>query len=105
MELKATHTCPVCQKSVRDMKFLFERWDEIMAAQQMPEEYANDRSLILCNDCEKRSETKYHFYYHKCNECNSYNTKVIEVIKASSRTSNVRESASEVATSHREQTE
>ena len=87
MELKATHTCPVCQKSVRDMRFLFERWDEIMAAQQMPEEYANDRSLILCNDCERRTETKYHFYYHKCCECSSYNTKVIEVIKAAARPS------------------
>ena len=81
MEMRSSHQCPICQKSVRDMRWLYERLDEVLAVQQMPEEYANDRSLILCNDCEKRSETKYHFLYHKCQQCSSYNTKVIETMK------------------------
>lgn len=81
MEMRSTHACPVCQKSVRDMSFLYRKLDEVLSAQPMPDEYAKDRSLILCNDCERRSETKYHFLYHKCVLCNSYNTKVIEVLR------------------------
>lgn len=81
MELRSTHQCPICQKSVRDMKWLHSRLDAVLEAQQMPEEYSRDKSLILCNDCEKRSQTKYHFLYHKCTHCTSYNTKVIEIIK------------------------
>ena len=57
MELRSTHQCPICLKSVRDMKWLHSRLDAVLEAQQMPEEYSSDKSLILCNHCEKWSQT------------------------------------------------
>ena len=44
---------------------------------QMPEEYKDKISKILCNDCEKKTEAPFHFMYHKCVECGGYNTSVI----------------------------
>lgn len=43
----------------------------------MPPEYAKYISHIFCNDCEKKSTAKYHFFYHKCVHCGSYNTTVL----------------------------
>ncbi|RHZ10987.1 hypothetical protein DYB26_008488 [Aphanomyces astaci] len=48
------------------------------------EDYTQDyRSQIYCSDCERKSETKFHFVYHKCqhDECKSYNTKVVKHFK------------------------
>jgi hypothetical protein len=43
----------------------------------MPPEYRHWRSDVLCNDCEMRSVVAYHFLYHKCSHCGSYNTKLV----------------------------
>lgn len=56
----------------------FKRIDAMLAQHKMPAEYENWASYILCNDCEKKSEAKYHFLYHKCGPCGSYNTKVLK---------------------------
>jgi hypothetical protein len=34
---------------------------------------------ILCNDCDKKGTAPFHWLYHKCGCCGSYNTKVIRV--------------------------
>lgn len=34
---------------------------------------------ILCNDCEKKGSARFHWLYHKCGFCGSYNTRVIKV--------------------------
>ena len=39
----------------------------------MPDEYKNLDINIFCNDCEKKSKIKFHFY-PICTECKSYNT-------------------------------
>lgn len=33
---------------------------------------------ILCNDCDKKSASRFHWLYHKCRFCGSYNTRVIK---------------------------
>ena len=43
----------------------------------MPEEYRDKIVTVFCNDCRKKSQTKFHFAYHKCQECNSWNTDVL----------------------------
>lgn len=73
----SSYQCPTCFKSLRDMTDLFERLDAMLAQHQMPPEYANTISKIYCNDCEEKSDTKFHFLYHKCQKCGSYNTKVL----------------------------
>ena len=32
---------------------------------------------ILCNDCERKGQAPFHFVYHKCPHCASYNTRVL----------------------------
>lgn len=34
---------------------------------------------ILCCDCDKKGKAPFHWLYHKCKSCGSYNTKVIKV--------------------------
>ncbi|CAG8483777.1 5525_t:CDS:2, partial [Ambispora leptoticha] len=69
------YQCPICWKSLGNMRTYFERIDAILQTQKMPSEYEHYISIILCNDCEKRSNAKYHFVYHKCGHCGGYNTK------------------------------
>lgn len=33
--------------------------------------------VILCNDCEKRGTASFHWFYHKCPYCGSYNTRLL----------------------------
>ncbi|CAG8494056.1 7423_t:CDS:2, partial [Ambispora gerdemannii] len=75
------YQCPICWKSLGNMKTYFERIDAILQTQKMPPEYEHFISIILCNDCEKRSNAKYHFVYHKCGHCGGYNTKVLETME------------------------
>ncbi|EQC28796.1 hypothetical protein SDRG_13477 [Saprolegnia diclina VS20] len=77
------YICPLCSKSLGDMRTYFARIDDLLAQEQMPPEYANYRSQIYCSDCERKSETKFHFVYHKCqyDECKSYNTKLLKNIQ------------------------
>ena len=75
------YQCPLCKKSTVDMTNQWNQLDIMLENQEMPDEYVNWKSNIHCNDCENKSNTKYHFFYHKCKECNSYNTVVENIIK------------------------
>jgi len=59
------------------MSAFFRQIDMLLAHEKMPDEYTNVQSSILCNDCEKRSVAPFHFIYHKCRFCHSYNTKLL----------------------------
>ncbi|KAJ1658035.1 hypothetical protein IWQ61_002671 [Dispira simplex] len=75
--LNTSYQCPICRKSLGNVDVYFSQLDRVLEEQLMPSEYQNTRARIFCNDCEKRSVTKYHFLYHKCQECGSYSTKVL----------------------------
>lgn len=79
--IKNSYQCPICCKSLADMTAYFRRLDKFLESHVMPDEYASWMSVILCNDCELKSNAAYHFLYHKCQSCGSYNTKVTDVIK------------------------
>ncbi|KAG6435165.1 hypothetical protein SASPL_100034 [Salvia splendens] len=70
------YRCPICSKSVFNMSNSWERLDEEIAATAMPEEYRYEVEN-LCNDCNHTSKTFFHIFGHKCQHCNSYNTRVI----------------------------
>jgi len=74
----SNYTCPLCSKSLGDMSAYFRRIDQLLEQEKMPSEYQGLRSRIFCSDCETRSIAPYHFVYHKCKGCGSYNTKVLE---------------------------
>eukprot|EP00474_Spongospora_subterranea_P011354 CRZ11812.1 hypothetical protein [Spongospora subterranea] len=71
------YTCPVCLKSIIDTRDHFEMFSAYVESMEIPEEYQGMRAKILCNDCLARTESDFHFYYHKCCECQSFNTNVI----------------------------
>lgn len=65
--------CPVCNKSIIDNTILNNYLENEINNTPMPEIY-NYNVDILCNDCNKTSNTKFHIIGHKCSFCNSYNT-------------------------------
>lgn len=73
------YTCPMCFKSMGDMGVYFEMLDALMAAEEpLPGHYRNMRQRVHCNDCGKETDnTPFHFVYHKCGACRSYNTRVL----------------------------
>ncbi|CAO3614139.1 unnamed protein product [Cunninghamella echinulata] len=83
--VQTSYQCPTCLKSLGDMSDYFARLDRELERQTMPSEYDKYISHVFCNDCERRSPAKYHFFYHKCGHCKSYNTTVL-------RTENTEES-------------
>ncbi len=74
--IKVNYTCPICSKSLCDMSSNISRVDEFMENSQMPEEFQHMKSNIICCDCEEHCTVPFHFSYHKCINCGSYNTKV-----------------------------
>ncbi|CAA0809025.1 zinc finger protein-related [Striga hermonthica] len=73
------YVCPICSKSMGDMSVYFGMLDALMASEVLPEEYRNRCQDILCNDCDRKGTASFHWLYHKCSFCGSYNTRVIKV--------------------------
>lgn len=73
------YICPICSKSLGDMAVYFGMLDALLASEQLPEEYRDRCQEILCNDCDKKGTAPFHWLYHKCGFCGSYNTRVIKV--------------------------
>ncbi|KAG2667458.1 hypothetical protein I3843_15G111800 [Carya illinoinensis] len=73
------YTCPICSKSMGDMAVYFGMLDALLAAEELPVEYRDRCQDILCNDCDQKGSTRFHWLYHKCGFCGSYNTRVIKI--------------------------
>ncbi|XP_009769583.1 zinc finger protein BRUTUS-like At1g74770 isoform X1 [Nicotiana sylvestris] len=71
------YTCPICSKTLGDMKVLFDMLDTFLSQEIIPEEYAGQIQVILCNDCQKRGTASFHWIYHKCSHCGSYSTRLM----------------------------
>ncbi|CAI0454580.1 unnamed protein product [Linum tenue] len=71
------YMCPICSKSMGDMSVYFGMLDALLASEVLPEEYRDRCQDILCNDCDKKGSAPFHWLYHKCGSCGSYNTRVI----------------------------
>lgn len=76
------YICPICSKSLGDMAVYFGMLDALLASEDLPEEYRDRCQDILCNDCDKKGTARFHWLYHKCGFCGSYNTRVIKVDSA-----------------------
>ncbi|XP_042505020.1 zinc finger protein BRUTUS-like [Macadamia integrifolia] len=81
------YTCPICSKSLGDMAVYFGMLDALLAAEELPEEYKDRCQDVLCNDCGKKGMSRFHWLYHKCGFCGSYNTRVIKTDSANSNCS------------------
>jgi len=69
--------CPVCSMSVAELDSVWQSLDEEVAATPMPEEYADMMVTVLCNDCHKQGDVKFHIVGLKCSHCGGYNTRQI----------------------------
>lgn len=69
------YTCPLCMKSMEDMKDYFALLDTAIRMQPMPAAFINTYSNIYCQDCSGTSRVPYHIVGSKCSHCNSYNTR------------------------------
>jgi zinc finger protein-like protein len=49
----------------------------VAASDALPAELAKRRQAVLCHDCGARGEAPFHFVYHKCPHCASYNTRLL----------------------------
>nr|CAB3265498.1 RING finger and CHY zinc finger domain-containing protein 1 [Phallusia mammillata] len=68
------YRCAICGVSVVSMKEQWKMLDTEIEHTPMPEEYSNIKQWILCKDCHKVSEVKFHILGLKCQPCGSYNT-------------------------------
>ncbi|KAI4343821.1 hypothetical protein L6164_011127 [Bauhinia variegata] len=71
------YTCPICGKSLGDMQVYFGMLDALLAEEKVSDEFSSQCQAILCHDCEKKGEASFHWLYHKCPSCGSYNTRVL----------------------------
>jgi RING finger/CHY zinc finger protein 1 len=74
---QTSYKCPLCNVSLFDMSTFNESLDREIALTIMPADYASVKLDILCNDCHRESNVKFHIIGHKCLNCGSYNTRKI----------------------------
>ena len=92
------YTCPLCRKSLGDFTVYFRMLDAILADEQKKTsktnaakkevgDYDDDeeeerrrqekrKQRVKCNDCLEVTMADFHFVYHACRKCRSYNTVV-----------------------------
>jgi RING finger/CHY zinc finger protein 1 len=75
--MNKNYKCPICSKSIIDLTKYNNMMDIQIQHTPMPEEYKNKTVDILCNECNKSSNSKFHILGNKCNHCDSYNTRLI----------------------------
>ena len=72
------YRCPICSKSMGNMKAYFSMLDTLIANEDpLPPSLRNRTTKVTCMDCYMRSDVPFHFVYHKCPNCCSYNTRQI----------------------------
>jgi RING finger/CHY zinc finger protein 1 len=69
--MNTSYKCPICSKTIKDMKYQFSLLDDDIKNQPMPKIKIIQ---IKCNDCDNISNTNYHYLGTKCTNCGSYNT-------------------------------
>ena len=87
---RGSYACPVCRRSVGDMRAYWKMLDALLerdrnnasaaasaSALALPPSLASKKQPILCNDCGSKGEASFHFVYHKCGGCGSYNTTLL----------------------------
>ena len=67
------YKCPICKKSLIDMKEYWNKLDQNISYQIMPNEYKR-KVKINCFDCSFKTLTDFHFLGLKCKKCGGYNT-------------------------------
>lgn len=78
---KHSYKCPTCQKTVLNMEAQFRVLDTEISSQPLPDPYCNWTCVVICNDCNGKSQCPYHVLGLKCDNCKSYNTVQVKLLK------------------------
>lgn len=78
---KHSYKCPTCQKTVLNMEAQFRVLDMEISLQPLPHPYCQWTCVVSCNDCNAKSSCAYHVLGLKCDNCKSYNTVQLKLIK------------------------
>jgi hypothetical protein len=78
--METAYKCPVCKKSAVNMDLQWRKLTHAIESQPMPEQFANTRAIIQCNDCSGKSSVKYHWLGNQCSTCSSYNTNELRIL-------------------------
>ena len=82
------YTCPLCRKSLGDFTVYFRMLDAILADERQKKKAEEEdkevkeenkeqkQQKVKCNDCAEVTMAEFHFVYHACGKCRSYNTVV-----------------------------
>lgn len=69
--------CPICSRSIIDLTEYNKLMEREVSLTIMPEEYKNKIIDYICNDCHHKDKKPLHIIGYKCEECGSFNTKLI----------------------------
>lgn len=69
--------CPTCLRCIVDPEKYNDAMEREINLTPMPKEYDDMMVKIMCNECLKESEVKFHIIGAKCSECGSYNTRKV----------------------------
>ena len=78
--METAYKCPICKKSAVKMDLQWRKLTSAIESQPMPEQFANTRAIIQCNDCYRKSSVKYHWLGNQCENCDSYNTNELRIL-------------------------
>eukprot|EP01083_Nonionella_stella_P152836 490340_1 len=70
-------TCPICLRSMFDDPTLTRNIARYVRSIKVPAEYAAWAARVLRNDCLDKFVCKFHFAYHRCPKCRSFNTRML----------------------------
>jgi RING finger/CHY zinc finger protein 1 len=59
-----------------DFTAVWARHDRMLQFRPMPAIFQHAKVLVLCNDCDQKTESPFHYLGAKCTPCGSYNTTV-----------------------------
>ena len=79
--MKNSYRCPTCARTIINMESQFRALDVEIENQPLPTPYNDWRCLISCNDCSAKSNVSFHFLGLKCDNCYSYNTSQVRIIR------------------------
>jgi RING finger/CHY zinc finger protein 1 len=72
--MKHNYKCPLCAKSINSSNTIDQFIDMQINSTKMPDELKDMMVNIICNECETKSNTNFHYYGMKCCNCGTYNT-------------------------------
>ncbi|KAI4696232.1 uncharacterized protein J4E88_000405 [Alternaria novae-zelandiae] len=78
--MQTAYKCPICKKSAVCMDLQWQKLTQAIEGQPMPEQFANTRAVVQCNDCSAKSSVKYHWLGNQCGTCDSYNTNELRIL-------------------------